>query len=303
MTRLLALWFATAWVGATLALSSLRWFRRPSLVDRLAPYAPASPAATTRPRVGRGGWGAYRTILAPLAVDIGGRLARAMGVDEDLATRLRRIHADVSPTEFRLRQLGTAVVAITVGTAVALALTPPAPVAALLVIGPPALAFLLPEDQLARRSAEWRHRVERELPVVSEQLGMLLAAGYSLGAAIDRLARRGDGACARDLRRVRARIGHGLTEVAALREWAELARVDGVDRLVAVLSLHRQSSDLGRLIADEARALRRDAHRELREQIARKAQMVWIPVTVAALVPGTLFLVVPFLEAMRLFTG
>jgi len=302
MTRLLALWFVTAWLGATVALTSVRWFRRPALVDRLAPYAPTSAAPTPRTRRSAG-WGAHRTILAPLAIELGGRLARGMGVDEDLATRLRRVHADVSPSEFRLRQLGRAVVAGTLGTATALALSPPAPLAVLLVIGPPALAFLLLEDQLARRSAEWRRRLERELPVVSEQLGMLLAAGYSLGASIDRLARRGDGACARDLRRVLARIGHGLTEVDALREWAELARVDGVDRLVAVLSLHRQSSDLGRLIADEARALRRDAHRQLREQIARKAQMVWVPVTVAALIPGTLFLVVPFVEAMRLFTG
>ena len=37
--------------------------------------------------------------------------------------------------------------------------------------------------------------------------------------------------------------------------------------------------------------------------LERKAQLVWVPVTVAALLPGTLFLVVPFVEAMRLFTS
>jgi hypothetical protein len=30
---------------------------------------------------------------------------------------------------------------------------------------------------------------------------------------------------------------------------------------------------------------------------------VWIPVTVAALVPGVLFLAVPFVDALRLFGG
>jgi hypothetical protein len=30
---------------------------------------------------------------------------------------------------------------------------------------------------------------------------------------------------------------------------------------------------------------------------------VWIPVTVAALVPGVIFLAVPFIDALRLFTN
>jgi hypothetical protein len=30
---------------------------------------------------------------------------------------------------------------------------------------------------------------------------------------------------------------------------------------------------------------------------------VWIPVTVAALVPGVIFLAVPFIEALRLFSN
>jgi tight adherence protein C len=56
------------------------------------------------------------------------------------------------------------------------------------------------------------------------------------------------------------------------------------------------------LISEEARSIRRDVQRERVEAIERRAQQVWIPVTVAALVPGVLFLIVPFVEAMRLFT-
>ena len=76
-----------------------------------------------------------------------------------------------------------------------------------------------------------------------------------------------------------------------------------VDRLVAVLALNREAADLGRLIADEARTDRAEVHRELIETIERRSQQVWIPVTVATLVPGVLFLAVPFIEAMRLFTS
>ena len=64
-----------------------------------------------------------------------------------------------------------------------------------------------------------------------------------------------------------------------------------------------QAGDLGRLIADEARAIRRDVHRELIETIERRGQQVWIPVTVATLVPGVIFLAVPFIEALRLFSN
>ena len=70
-----------------------------------------------------------------------------------------------------------------------------------------------------------------------------------------------------------------------------------------VLALNREAGDLGRLISEEARAIRRDVQRELVEQIERRGQQVWIPVTVATLLPGTLFLAVPFIEAMRLFSG
>ena len=57
------------------------------------------------------------------------------------------------------------------------------------------------------------------------------------------------------------------------------------------------------LIGEEARAIRRDVHRELIETIERRGQQVWIPVTVAALVPGVIFLAVPFIDALSLFAN
>ena len=66
--------------------------------------------------------------------------------------------------------------------------------------------------------------------------------------------------------------------------------------------MNREGGDLAHLISEEARTIRQDAQRELVETIERRGQQVWIPVTVATLVPGVLFIVVPFIEAMRLFT-
>ena len=70
-----------------------------------------------------------------------------------------------------------------------------------------------------------------------------------------------------------------------------------------MLSLNREAGDLGTLISDEARSIRREAHRELLEAIERKDQQVWIPVAVAALIPGTILIAIPFIQAMRTFSN
>ena len=136
-----------------------------------------------------------------------------------------------------------------------------------------------------------------------EQLGMLLSSGHSLSGAIARIGQRGHGECARGFRTVTRRIGQGLGEVPALREFAAVAQVPAFDRLVGVLALNREASDLGALIASESRLVRREVHRDLVEAIERRGQTVWIPVTVATLLPGVIFMAVPFVDAMRQLTG
>jgi tight adherence protein C len=288
-------------VGSTLVLSELRWFRRRPLVDRLAAYVPGGASARRRGAVMSAA--SFGQVIAPLARAMGDQAARAFGVTESLAVRLERVHSPLDVTAFRVRQLAWAVAGLVGAGVLAAAAGLSGPVALVFVLGGPVLAFLVVEQQLATASARWQRRIFLELPVVSEQLGMLLGAGYSLGAALSRLAARGTGACGRDLVRVTGRIRQGLTEVEALREWATVADVDALRRLVSVLSLNRQAGDLGRLIGDEARSIRRDVHRELVETIERRGQQVWIPVTVAALVPGVIFLAVPFIEALRLFAN
>jgi tight adherence protein C len=216
--------------------------------------------------------------------------------------RLERLHSPLDATAFRLRQVGWSLAGFGVGALLAAALRPPPVVGLFLVVAGPLLAFLVLEQRLASASDAWKRRLFLELPVVAEQLAMLLTSGYSLGAALNRLAARGHGVAGRDLARVCGRIRQGLSEVDALREWAAVADVEALTRLMPVLALNREASDLGRLVSDEARSIRRDAHRLLIETIERRSQQVWIPVTVAALVPGILFLIVPFLEAMRLFS-
>ncbi|MGZ4727680.1 MAG: type II secretion system F family protein [Acidimicrobiales bacterium] len=300
MSRPAALLMLVVWFGATLVLAELRWFRRPRLVDRLARY---TPGASASPRsVGVLSVTSFGDVVAPLAQTLGNRLSRVFGVSEELGVRLERVHSPMTVTAFRTRQLGISVAALALGAVPAVAVHPPPVLALLFLFGVPLLAFLVVEQQAVRASAEWQRRIFLELPIVSEQLGMLLGSGYSLGSALNRLARRGHGACATDLVRVCGRVRQGLSDVDALREWAALADVDALSRLVTILAMNREGGDLAQLISEEARTIRQDAQRELVETIERRGQQVWIPVTVATLVPGVLFMVVPFIEAMRLFT-
>jgi tight adherence protein C len=301
MPRLLVASAALMGLGATLVLSELRWFARRPLVDRLRPYSPGGMAAD---EAGSGvlSVASFQEVVGPIAREVGSGAAALLGVSEELGVRLLRVHSPLDVTSFRVRQMGWAAAGFAIGSLLTVATQPPLAIAMLFVLGAPMLAFLLVEQQLAASSQRRQRRIFLELPVVSEQLGMLLGAGYSLGGALNRLAARGSGACAEDLRGVCGRIRQGLTEMEALREWAAVADVDALTRLVAVLGLNREAGDLGRLVADEARSIRREVQRELIEQIERRAQQVWVPVTVATLVPGAVLLAVPFVEALRLFS-
>lgn len=302
MIRAYVGWGLVLWAGATLLLGEVRAVARPSLAERLRPYAPGG-LESSRASAGLLSVESFREVIGPLASACGTRLARLFGVQEEAAARLARIQSPLDVTAFRVRQLATAGFALLAATMPAAALWH-APIAAGLVLaGAPLLAFLVAEQRLAVASSRRQQRLLRELPVVAEQLGMLLGAGYSLGAAVNRLAGRGSGAAAEDLRRVAARMRHGLAVERALREWADVADVPALDRLVSVLARSRDGGDLGRLVSDEARAIRQEVHRSAVTVMERRAQQVWVPVTVATLVPGVIFLAIPFVEALRLFSG
>ncbi len=301
MSRLGLAMASLAFIGLVLALPVIPWFGRRPLTERLRPYA----AGSVR-QAGEAGIlsvDSFRDVIAPLAHRLGGRVASAFGVNEDLEVRLHRIHSSVEPTHFRLLQVAWGIGSMLACSASVITLGAPPIIGLALVLGAPLLAFLVLEQQLATKSTKWKRRIFLELPIVSEQLGMLLGAGYSLAAALNRISQRGSGACAVDLGRVCDRMRQGLSDADALAEWATTADVPALTRFVGVLALNRQAADLSKLIADEASSARRDAQRDLIETIERRTQMVWIPVTVAALIPGVIFMAVPFIQALSLFSA
>ena len=299
MIRLFAAATLLLFVGATLLLSEIRFFRSRTLASRVSPYLPGGSIRRRQELLSLESFG---ELLRPLAEVVGSVTARLFGVNEELPRRLRRVHWEIDASGFRVRQVGWALGSLSVVLIIGIALTLPAPVVLFGALGAPLLAFLLVEQQLANASDRWKERTFQELPVVSEQIAMLLGSGFSLGAALQRISERGTGVVAQDLTLVIGRIRQGTSEQAALEEWSEVVDVPAVERLVSILALNKESGDLGNLVATEARNVRADAHRRLIEQIEKKTQQVWIPVTVAALVPGIILMMIPFVRALSAFS-
>ena len=287
---------ALLWCGVALLLSTLGPVRRPTLRARLRPHLGVGPAVERLP---------LRRRLTPLTLVVGEHLARWLRATEPLERRLRRVHHPLDPGGFRFRQISQAVAGLGLaGVLAAAAPTGSAPaVTVVLVLGTPVVVFAIHEHLLADQERRQTRQIIRELPTVAEQLGMLLAAGRSVAAAVAHLGDRGQGPLSDDLRRVTRQLQQGVDERAALREWADLRPVPGVSHLVGVLTLAGETTDLDHLVEQESDAIREQAHRELLGDLERRSQQVWVPVTVATLLPGSLLLLVPFLDALRLFAG
>ena len=298
MIRLFAGAALLLFVGATLILSEFRLFKNQSLTNRVSPYLPGERSSRNRELLSLE---SFSDLLRPLSEAVGGIAARVFGISEELPRRLRRVHWDIDASEFRLRQIGWAVGSATFVLIIGVALGLPGVVLLIFLIAAPLLAFLVVEQQLANASDQWKERTFQELPVIAEQIAMLLGSGYSLGAALQRVSVRGSGVIAQDLEIVVQRVRQGTSEYEALREWADIVDVEAVGRIVAILSLNKEAGDLGTMVATEARTIRSQAHRGLLESIEKKNQQVWVPVTLAAIVPGVILMMIPFISALNAF--
>ncbi len=196
--RLLIALTCVGWIGATLALADLPTLRRPPLARRLAAHGDRSGHRVPAPST----WslGAARQVLGPLLVTVGNRAARLVGAGDELSQRLARVDSPIDAATFRARQVTWTALAFVAALAATSIVDLPLLVGIGLIAGAPVLTFLLIEQKSLTASTEWQRRLGRELPIVAEQLGMLLSSGYSMGAAIARVAERGDGVCAACLR-------------------------------------------------------------------------------------------------------
>ena len=237
------------------------------------------------------------------AATFAGRIATLLDSDAELRARLSQAGIAQSPSAFRTRQYAMCG-AVLIASVAALSIIGARPLLGLAgALAAAAATYGTFEHHLGRTVADRHTQITEELPIVAEQIGMLLASGMSLTSALEATARRGNGICAAGLERVSAHVSGGTAVEVALAEWADDAGSAEIRRFVGVLTLHEETTDIAALVSDEARSARMEAHRRLIAHIERRNEQVWIPVTVAALVPGSVLLAIPFSDALASFTA
>lgn len=134
-----------------------------------------------------------------------------------------------------------------------------------------------------------------------EQLSAFVASGLSFSAAVDRFSRLGFGPWQEFAKQMSIEMRRGSNPGTVLEELLRQNNIRDLDQFPRLLSKHYASPELPELIDEQSRWLRLNQQFDLTATLEKRAQSVWIPVTVAALVPGIIFVLIPFIGALRTF--
>lgn len=282
-------------IGALALGSWVRSLRAPKLLERIAPYVPAT--ATTRALASPA-----PTAGATLVTLVASMARRPSGTD---SVRARLQHAGRDDLDrYRLEQLIASAVGCAGGGAMGLAMIANGgPVIAVLILGGIGAAIgAMAVDWLLSRQA--RRRIERirlQLPAVAELLAFSVAAGESPVAAIERVTSTVAGDLSDELQRALGDIRAGLPLETALRDVSERTGSPEVERFVdgLVVSMERGTplAEVMRAQAADARAAER---RALMEVAGKKDVAMLIPVVFFILPTVVLVALFPGLQGLRL---
>lgn len=141
------------------------------------------------------------------------------------------------------------------------------------------------------------------LPLYIEQISSFVASGLSIQSALDRYPKTIKGPWSVPSLRISAEIRRGANPGRAMGLVVAQYRLDDFGHLIRLLEANYSSPELPALLDEQSRSLRRRQQLELTEKLSKRAQAVWIPVSVAALVPGIIFVMIPFVSALHAFGG
>jgi tight adherence protein C len=284
----------------------------PRLSSRVRPYALGArielgrsadlvPYATAPNVLGDGIVG---RLFGPPLVAITRRFSRVIERqgDDVLALRLRQAGMELTPEEYRVRQIGGAfvfgaagflVVSIFMGPLLGLA------VGAVAFIGGAAKARARVDGAIADRSEE----IRLQLATVDQLLALHLRAGAGPVQAMQRIVDRGRGAfvdeCADVLRAIRA----GMPEPDAFRRAAQITAEPAAARTFALFAATAErGADLAGALLDLSNDIR-DARREDLRATATKRRAAMLIPTIAILAPIMLLFIAAPIPKMVLGTN
>lgn len=273
--------------------------RRPALAERVAPYL-RGHLADSALLVGAGGG------LAGLGGTAGRLLSRLAGLADELlggtASVRRRLDAagdSRSVADFRAEQVlcagaGLVVGLVIAGAAAAGGRVSPIALAAGCLASTVAGVFI--RDRWLTRDVRRREtRILAELPTVAELLALAVSAGEGPLAALDRVARVGNGELVGELRRSLAEVRSGVPLAAALQEASRRSSLPIVARFLdgLVVAIER-GTPLADVLHAQARDVREGSKRSLLESAGRREIAMLFPVV---------FLILPVVVVFALFPG
>jgi tight adherence protein C len=294
-------------LGIATMVSCLPRFRRPTLVDRLAPYLGAlGPRRSRLLNAERAGGHGVMAALQPLLEDLGGRLQRLFGDDgRDLPGRLAAADSSLTTSGFRAEQATWALAGFIGGLVLSVALTITgrnvSPVAALVVaVAFSAIGIVARDRSLTRAVEARRDRAQSEFPTVVDMVCLAVTAGESLRGALELVATAGSGPLASELR-MALRISRGgvpLTE--ALQGRAAQFGLPAFDRFVSAVIA---AQERGLPLADALRAMafdtRESEKRDVIEAAGRKQVSMLVPVVGLILPVAVVFAFYPGVVAIK----
>jgi tight adherence protein C len=277
----------SAGLGAVLVLVRLPAWRRPSMVERLAPHLRDAPRASrllTGTAAATGGWCPVLALLAPVTRErsaLRHALDRLASGSEGTTRRLRQAGSSRSLEQFRAEQVVCGVLGLLAGVgaaAVAAARGAPAvPLTGLVLVA--GLAGVLARDWwLSRAVARRAERIVAEFPTVAELLALPVGAGEGAVGALDRVASSSSDELAGELRRTLADARAGAPLVAALEGLAARTSVPALGRFVDGLAVAlERGMPLAEVLRAQAQDVRELSRRQLMEAGGQEEVQMMVP--------------------------
>jgi tight adherence protein C len=295
-------------LGVILILTSLPWFRRRSLIERVSPFAGHMEPGVRR---SAGDGDSMTALLQPLVVALAGRtraLASGLfstisGDEHELMNRLRaagRAATTDRVAHHRQRQLMWFLAGLTVGllgvSAIASSGRHVPLVAGALLVGLSSLsAVLLHDHHLSAAIRSRRELMAAELPPTAELLALAVGAGESTSAALERVGRVSSGALAAEFAAAAEAARAGASVLQCLGQIADSVDLPPLRRMVDAISIAvDRGTPLGEVLRAQAADLRAEMSRASIESAGRKEIAMLLPVV---------FLVMPTVVVVALYPG
>ena len=162
-----------------------------------------------------------------------------------------------------------------------------------------ASAALIERSLIDHRKKRRSEKLESSVIALLEQIYLMVINGSSLQSSLT----SAEGVGNRDIANLQNLVKSGLDLETAAEFWIGEFDHPAKRRLTDLLLARTTTSETLALMAGLVQQLRSEQRFSIISTIERRNQLVWIPVTIAVLVPGMIFIAIPLEATLRSLVG